>query len=82
MALPLSDDEKQKLKKVIDEGVQTQAEINDLKEGLKETVDAVAKELDVKKSHINKAIKARAENNLEEKKDEMNQVEEILEATK
>lgn len=50
-------EEKAKLERLVNEGVQIQYEIESLQEGLKETVQAVAKELDIKPALINKAIK-------------------------
>ena len=50
-------EEKAKLERLVNEGVQIQYEIESLQEGLKETVQAVAKELDIKPGLINKAIK-------------------------
>jgi hypothetical protein len=49
-------EEKAKLEKLINEGVQIKYEVESLNEGLKETVKAVAEELDIKPSLINKAI--------------------------
>ena len=50
-------DEKAKLERLVNEGATVLQEINDLQEGLKETVKAVAEELNVKTALINKAIK-------------------------
>ena len=50
-------DEKAKLERLVREGVTVLQEVEDLNEGLKETVKAVAEELDIKPSLINKAIK-------------------------
>jgi len=50
-------EEKAKLEKLVNEGVTVLQEIEDLQQGLKETVKAVAEELDVKPALINKAIK-------------------------
>lgn len=50
-------EEKAKLERIINEGVQIEYEIESLKEGLKETVKAIAEELDIKPSLINKAIR-------------------------
>ena len=52
-----SSDEITKLKQLITEGVQVNQELDALKEGLRETVKAVAEELNVKPALINKAIK-------------------------
>jgi hypothetical protein len=50
-------EEKAKLERLVNEGVQIQYEIESLQEGLKETVKAVADELEIKPALINKAIK-------------------------
>ena len=50
-------DEKAKLERLVNEGVTVLQEIEDLNAGLKDTVKAVAEELDIKPSLINKAIK-------------------------
>jgi hypothetical protein len=47
-------EEKSKLERLINEGSTVLREIEDLQEGLKETVKAVAEELNVKPSIINK----------------------------
>ena len=50
-------DEKAKLERLINEGVTVLQEVQDLQEGLRDTVKAVAEELEVKPALINKAIK-------------------------
>ena len=50
-------EEKAKLERLINEGSNVLREVEDLQEGLKETVKAVAEELDIKPALINKAIK-------------------------
>ena len=50
-------EEKAKLERLVNEGVTVLQEIEDLNTGLKETVKAVAEELDMKPTLINKAIK-------------------------
>ena len=50
-------EEKAKLERLVNEGVTVLQEIEDLNAGLKDTVKAVAEELDIKPSLINKAIK-------------------------
>lgn len=49
-------EEKAKLERLINEGVTVKQEIEALNEGLRETVKAVAEELEIKPSLINKAI--------------------------
>ena len=50
-------EEKAKLERLVREGVTVMQEVEDLNAGLKETVKAVAEELDIKPALINKAIK-------------------------
>ena len=50
-------EEKAKLERLIKEGSNVLREVEDLNEGLKDTVKAVAEELNVKPALINKAIK-------------------------
>tara|TARA_R110002074_G_scaffold255047_1_gene427532 strand:+ start:281 stop:541 length:261 start_codon:yes stop_codon:yes gene_type:complete len=50
-------EEKAKLERLVNEGVTVLQEIEDLNTGLKDTVKAVAEELDMKPGLINKAIK-------------------------
>lgn len=49
--------EKAKIKQIISEGCTIMQEIQDLTDGLNDTIKAVAEELDVKPSVIRKAIK-------------------------
>ena len=50
-------EEQAKLKRIIDEGANVLSEVEDLNTGLKDTVKAVAEELNIKPATINKAIK-------------------------
>ena len=50
-------EEKAKLERLVNEGVTVLQEIEDLNAGLKDTVKAVAEELNIKPATINKAIK-------------------------
>ena len=50
-------EEKAKLERLVNEGVTVLQEIEDLNSGLKDTVKAVAEELNIKPALINKAIK-------------------------
>ncbi len=49
--------EQAKIKQIVAEGITVMTEIQDLTEGLNETIKAVAEELEVKPSVIKKAIK-------------------------
>ena len=71
-------EEKLKLTKLIEEGMKVMQDIQDLREGLKETVNAVSEELDIKPALINKAIRAAFKRNLEEQKSGLSDVEDLL----
>ena len=74
-------EEKAKLQRLINEGSTVLREIEDLKEGLKETVKAVAEELDVKPSIINKAITIAHKDSWREQEQAWNDIEMILGVT-
>ena len=80
MSTTLTPEDTKKLKRIIDEGLKITQEIEDLKGGFKDTVKAVAEELDLKPAVINRAIKVAYKATLEADKDAMNDVEEILAA--
>jgi len=67
-----------KLKKIIQEGVQVKREIDDLNAGLKETVAAVAEEMDVKPAVLNKAITKAFKGDFDKDQADLDAVEEIL----
>ena len=50
-------EEQAKLKRIVDEGANVLSEVEDLSAGLKDTVKAVAEELEINPALINKAIK-------------------------
>ncbi len=70
-----------KLKKVIQEGVQVKREIDDLNVGLKETVAAIAEEMDVKPAVLNKAITKAFKGDFDKDQADLDAVEEILDVT-
>jgi hypothetical protein len=72
-------EEKLKLTTVINEGIKILQDIDDLKEGLKDTVKNLAEEMDIKPALINKAIKAAYKRNLDEQRNTISEVEELLE---
>ena len=56
MARNFNEAEKQKLIQLIREGSQVLGEVDDLKSGLRDTVKAIAEEMEIKPAVINKAI--------------------------
>ena len=71
-------EEQAKLKRIIDEGANVLSEVEDLNSGLKDTVKAVAEELEIKPSLINKAIKIAHKRSLSEERDMFEDIEAIL----
>ena len=75
-------EERAKLERLIKEGSNVMREIEDLRGGLSETVKAVAEELQVKPSIINKAIKIAHKDSWRSHEEEWDEVETILGVTK
>jgi transposase-like protein len=71
-------EEKAKLERLVNEGVTVMQEVEDLQTGLKETVKAVAEELDIKPSLINKAIKVAKNGDWHKHYDEFEDLETIV----
>lgn len=76
-----SDSELNKLKELVSEGVQVLEETETLKDSLKDTVTAVAEELNVKPAVLNKAIRIAYKADFAKKQEEFDELEEILRAT-
>ena len=75
-------EEKPKLETLIKEGGTVLREIEDLQMGLKETVKAVAEELQLKPAVINKAIKIAHKGNWLDHNEDWEEIEAILDITK
>lgn len=82
MAKIYGPEEKSKLEKLINEGSIVMQEVEDLQEGLKETVKAVAEELGIKASVINKAIRLAHKGGWDQYNEDFEEVEAILDITK
>lgn len=82
MAKMYGPEEKAKLERLINEGSNVLREVEDLQVGLKETVKAVAEELQIKPSIINKAIKIAHKGDFRAHDEEWQEVEAILDITK
>ena len=83
----LSEADRLKIKELIEQGVSVTRDIETLKEGLKETIDAIATELEIKKPVLTKAIRVSykmAENRdeLAEGREIFDEIEELLEIAK
>ena len=71
-------EEKAKLERLVNEGVTVLQEVEDLQTGLKETVKAVAEELDIKPALINKAIKIAKNRDWDKHQDEFDDMETLV----
>jgi len=71
-------DEKAKLERIVQEGVTVMQEVEDLQAGLKDTVKAVAEEMDIKPSLINKAIKVAKNRDWNRHYDEFDDLETLI----
>jgi|TARA_B100000282_G_C31717781_1_gene484391 pyridoxine 5'-phosphate synthase PdxJ len=74
-----NEEEKVRLKKLIDEGMQVSYEIDTLKEGLRDTVKAIAEEMDLKPGVLNKAIRVAHKASFQDEFDKFDELETILE---
>lgn len=78
--------DKAKIMNLINSGMDVMREIATLREGLKDTVEAVAEELDIEKSSLNKAIRMaykksqKNQNVIEDAQEELDTVEQLLAA--
>ena len=82
MAKIYGPEEAAKLQKLILEGSTVLREVEDLSEGLRETVKSVAEELQIKPSIINKAIKIAHKGDWKAHEEEWEELEGILGITK
>jgi len=71
-------EEKQKLIQLVKEGIQVMRELETLREGLNDTVKALADEFEIKPGVLKKAIKTAYKNDFERADDEHVQLENIL----
>lgn len=71
--------QKAKLTQMINEGMQVMGEVETLNEGLRDTVKAVAEELDVKPNVLKRAIRVAYKADFTRNRDDFDQLETILE---
>ncbi len=78
--------DKAKIQNLINSGIDVMREVATLKEGLKDTVSAVADELDIEKKTLNRAIRMaykksqQNQNVVEDAQEELDTVEQLLAA--
>jgi hypothetical protein len=69
-----------RLKQLVADGVQVLQECEDLKEGLSDTVKAIAEELEVKPAQLNKLIKAVQKGTMNDQREAFDELEELYKA--
>lgn len=78
--MKLSNENIARLKQLVADGVQVLQECEDLKEGLSETVKAIAEELEVKPAQLNKLIKAVQKGTMNDQREAFDELEELYKA--
>lgn len=78
----LSVEDQKKLNEFVDKGVAVLQEIADLRDSLKDTAKNLAEMWDVKPTVLMKSLNAAFKSTLDAQKEEVNQVETILQITK
>ena len=78
----LNTEEQAKVKHVIESGIKVKQEVKDLSEGLRDTVKAVAEELEIKPALLTKAISVAFKESLEAEKQDIEELEELLAVAK
>jgi len=76
----LSPENVARLKQLVKDGVSVLQECEDLKQGLSETVNAVAKELEVKPAIVSQLIKSVQKNKMNDRRDDHETLEELYKA--
>jgi len=76
----LSPENVARLKQLVKDGVSVMQECEDLKEGLRETVKAVAEELEVKPAIINRLISDVQKNKMNDRREDHETLEELYKA--
>ena len=78
----LNTEEQAKVQHVIESGIKVKQEVKDLSEGLRDTVKAVAEELEIKPALLTKAISVSFKESLEAEKQDIEELEELLAVAK
>ena len=78
----LNTEEQAKVKHVIESGIKVKQEVKDLSEGLRDTVKAVAEELEIKQALLTKAISVAFKESLDAEKQDIEELEELLAVAK
>lgn len=75
-----SSNDVEKLKRLVQEGIHVTQEVETLKEGLRDTVKAIAEEMDIKPAVLNKAIRIAYKAEMGKAREEFEELETILQS--
>jgi len=78
--MTFSSQDVEKLKRIVQEGIHVTQEVDTLKEGLRDTVKAVAEELNIKPAVLSKAIRIAYKAEMGKAREEFDELENILES--
>jgi len=78
--MTFSSQDVEKLKRIVQEGIHVTQEVDTLKEGLRDTVKAVAEELNIKPAVLSKAIRIAYKAEMGKAREEFGELETILES--
>ena len=81
MSRQFNEEERNKLKTLIKEAIGIQMEVETLSGGLKDTVKAIADEMQIKPAVLNRAIKSAYKRDFDRARDDIDMIESILNAT-
>jgi len=76
----ISQEQKAKLTQIVNEGTAIMQEIDDLNEGLSETIKAIAEEMEIKPAILKKAIKTAQKGTYQNQSDDFDTLDTILDA--
>jgi len=76
----ITEEQKSKLKQIVNEGTAIMQEIEDLNEGLSETIKAIAEEMEIKPAILKRAIKTAQKGTYQNQADDFDTLDTILDA--
>ena len=71
-------DDVNRLKELVREGCVVKQEMKDLGDGLKDTVKAIAEEMEIKPAMLNKVITVAYKRNMDEERDKFEELEDLI----
>jgi hypothetical protein len=74
----ITEEQKGKLKQIVNEGTAIMQEIEDLNEGLTETIKAIAEEMEIKPAILKKAIRTAQKGTYQNQADDFDTLDTIL----